>query len=85
MDGAKLDAIEKRGAGYFRFSPDTKLQAATSPHVAQGKLEMSNVTPAYSAVKLVNVMRSFEMLQRAVTMASDMDRRVIEEVAKVNP
>lgn len=85
VDGAKLDAIEKRGAGYFRFSQNAKLQPAANPQVAQGKLETSNVTPAYSAVKLVNVMRSFEMLQRAVTMASDMDRRVIEEVAKVNP
>jgi flagellar basal body rod protein FlgG len=83
VDGAKLDAIEKRGAGYFRFSPATKLQAVANPRVAQGKLEMSNVTPAYSAVKLVNVMRSFEMLQRAVTMSSNMDRQVIEQVAKV--
>jgi flagellar basal body rod protein FlgG len=45
---------------------------------------MSNVTPASSAVKLVGVMRSFEMLQRAVNMASDMSKRAVQEVARVN-
>jgi flagellar basal body rod protein FlgG len=29
------------------------------------------------------VMRSFEMLQKAVSMASEMNRKVVEEVAKV--
>jgi flagellar basal-body rod protein FlgG len=44
---------------------------------------MSNITPAYTAVKLVSVMRSFEMLQKAVNMASEMNKRSIEEVARV--
>jgi hypothetical protein len=29
-------------------------------------------------------MRQFEMLQKAVTLAGEMDRRSVEEVAKVN-
>jgi flagellar basal-body rod protein FlgF len=76
-------AADRVGAGYFRFSPDTKVQPNTSADVQQGKIETSNVTPAYTAVKLVSVMRSFEMLQKAVTMASEMNRRVVEEVARV--
>jgi flagellar basal-body rod protein FlgG len=44
---------------------------------------MSNVTPATAAVKLVNVMRSFEMLQKAVMMANEMDKKVVDEVAHV--
>ena len=75
---------EKVGAGYFRFSDPAKMQPASNADVQQGKIETSNVTPAYSAVKLVNVMRSFEMLQKAVGMASEMSRRVVEEVARVS-
>ncbi len=74
---------DRVGAGYFRFSPDATLQPNTNAEVQQGRIETSNVTPAYTAVKLVSVMRSFEMLQKAVTMASEMNRRVVEEVARV--
>ena len=35
------------------------------------------------AVRLVSVMRQFEMLQRAMTIGGDMNRRSVEEVAKV--
>jgi flagellar basal body rod protein FlgG len=77
-------AGERIGAGYFRFPVDARISAAANPDVQQGKVEMSNVTPAYSAVKLVGVMRSFEMLQRAVNMASDMNKRAVQEVARVN-
>ena len=38
---------------------------------------------AESAVRLVSVMRQFEMLQKAITIASEMDRKSIQEVAKV--
>jgi flagellar basal-body rod protein FlgG len=51
--------------------------------VEQGKIESSNVVAAESAVRLVGVMRQFEMLQRAVTLNADMNRRAVEEVAKV--
>lgn len=77
-------AGERVGAGYFRFPADARMAPAANPDIQQGKVEMSNVTPAYSAVKLVGVMRSFEMLQRAVNMASDMSKRAVQEVARVN-
>jgi flagellar basal-body rod protein FlgG len=77
-------AGERVGAGYFRFPADARITPAANPDVQQGKVEMSNVTPASSAVKLVGVMRSFEMLQRAVNMASDMSKRAVQEVARVN-
>jgi flagellar basal-body rod protein FlgF len=83
-DAEKLEVAEKRGSGYLRFSPDTKIQAAQSPGILQGSIEGSNVAPAYTAVKLVSVMRSFEMLQRAVTMGTEMNKKAIEEVARVS-
>lgn len=49
----------------------------------QGKLEASNTGTAESAVRLVSVMRQFEMLQKAVSIGEDMDRQAVEQVAKV--
>jgi hypothetical protein len=34
-------------------------------------------------VKLVSVMRQFEMMQKALTIANEMDTKTIQEVAKV--
>jgi flagellar basal body rod protein FlgG len=79
-------ALNKLGNSYF-----AKLKASgssndgeASARVHQGMLEQSNVGVADAAVKLVNVMRQFEMLQKAMSAGSDMNRQAIEEVAKVS-
>jgi flagellar basal-body rod protein FlgF len=75
--------IVKEGNNYFRpADPKVKL-APSAAQVEQGKIESSNVSPAESAVRLVSVMRQFEMLNRAVALGADMNKRAIEEVARV--
>jgi flagellar basal body rod protein FlgG len=74
---------QRAGAGYFKFSTSNPMTPVADPALQQKSLETSNVTPAASAVKLVTVMRSFEMLQKAVSMANQMSQKVVEEVAKV--
>jgi flagellar basal-body rod protein FlgG len=51
--------------------------------VEQGKLEASNSGSAESAVRLVSIMRQFEMLQKAATLGEDMSKQAIEQVAHV--
>jgi flagellar basal-body rod protein FlgG len=51
--------------------------------VQQGKLEAANSQPAESAVRLVNIMRQFESLQKAMAIGNEMNRHAVEEVAKV--
>ena len=51
--------------------------------IQQGKLEQSNVGSAESAVRLVAIMRQFEMLQKAMSIGNDLNKHAIEEVAKV--
>jgi flagellar basal body rod protein FlgG len=75
------DALVKQGASLYRTSADPKPATATEVH--QGKLESSNVSSAESAVRLVGLMRQFEALQKAITLGGDMNRRAIEEVARV--
>jgi flagellar basal-body rod protein FlgF len=76
--------LTKQGANFFRIS-DTRLRptAPTGATVAQGQLEGSNAGAAEGAVRLVSVMRQFEMLQKAVTLGAEMNKRGFEEVAKI--
>ena len=38
---------------------------------------------AEGAIRLVGLMRQFEMLQKAVSLGAEMNKKAIEEVAKV--
>ncbi|HXJ38396.1 MAG TPA: flagellar basal-body rod protein FlgF [Bryobacteraceae bacterium] len=82
VDFANGDLV-KQGSTLFRPSNPNVRPRASSAEVLQGKLEGSNVGSAESTVRLVNVMRQFEMLQKAVNIAGEMDRKSISEVAKV--
>jgi flagellar basal-body rod protein FlgG len=73
--------LTKAGSTYFKFDgPNPALALAAEVH--QGSLESSNVPAGEAAVRLVSVMRQFEMLQRAMTLGGEMNRRAVEEVAK---
>ena len=76
--------LSKQGGNYFRTTdPAMRPSAQSGTIVEQGKLESSNSGPAEAAVRLIGVMRQFEMLQKAVALSNDMNRRAVEEVAKV--
>ena len=75
--------LSKQGMNYFyKHDPKQPAQASTA-EVHQGKLEESNVGSAESAVRLVTIMRQFEMLQKAMNIGADMNKMAVEEVAKV--
>lgn len=76
--------LAKQGNNYFRSSGAGSAAAAgAATTVEQGKLEASNTGTAESAVRLISIMRQFEMLQKAASTALDMSKQAIEQVAKV--
>jgi flagellar basal-body rod protein FlgF len=76
--------LVKQGNNYFRAAdPGANVKVPAGSTVEQGKLEASNSGTAESAVRLVSIMRQFEMLQKAASMGADMDKQAIEQVAKV--
>ncbi|MGA7415374.1 MAG: flagellar hook basal-body protein [Bryobacteraceae bacterium] len=79
----QADGLTKQSGAYFQLTPAAKASELDDPEIQQGRLESSNVPPAQAAVKLVSVMRQFEMLQKAVLLASQMNQRTFGEVAKV--
>jgi flagellar basal body rod protein FlgG len=81
---ADPQGLEKAGHTYFRWpgrAEDIRVGGGT--RVLQGTLEAANTGPAEGAVRMVNVLRQFESLQKALQLGSEMNRRLVEEVAKV--
>ncbi len=77
--------LDKFGKSYLRPSnANATPTLATDVEIHQGQLESSNVSSADSAVRLVSVMRQFEMLQKAITLTGQMSQQAITEVAKVS-
>ena len=82
-DFTSTAGLAKRGNNYFQADPSVRPIAPSATSIEQGKLESSNTGTAESAVRLVDIMRQFEMLQKAVLIGNDMSKQAIEQVAKV--
>jgi flagellar basal-body rod protein FlgF len=77
--------LAKQGNNYFRAAdPAGQVAIPQGTSVEQGKLEASNSGTAESAVRLISIMRQFEMLQKAAALGTDMDKQAIEQVARVS-
>ncbi len=72
------------GSCFENTDPTNAVFEATDVEMMQGKLETSNVAVPEAAMRLVGVMRQFEMLQKAVSMGVEMNAKAIQEVARVN-
>ncbi|MGB7720735.1 MAG: flagellar hook basal-body protein [Bryobacteraceae bacterium] len=78
------NSLIKMGDTCFQNTdPKNPPVAAGDVQVQQGKLESSNVAVPEAAMRLVGMMRQFEMLQKAVSMGVEMDTKSIQEVARV--
>jgi len=83
VDFPKADVLQKTGSTYFQLAAPGVSPSSSKAEIHQGSLENSNVNSAQSAVRLVGIMRQFEMLQKAISVGADMNRKVVEDVAKV--
>lgn len=84
VDFQDRSVLRKVGNSYFSVSdPKVQPMKAADVTVDQAKIENSNVAPAESAVRLVGLMRQFEMLQKAISIATDMNKKALEDVARV--
>ena len=84
VDFKSLTSVQKVGGSCFQNTDTTNpAVVATAVQVQQGKIESSNVPVADAAMRLVGVMRQFEMLQKAIGISTDMDTKSIQEVARV--
>lgn len=83
---ANLDQTVRQEGVYFLLDKVSPAGLKGAPaEVLQAKVEASNVSAAESGVRLIQILRQFEALQRAVHLGGEMGRRAVEEVAKINP
>jgi flagellar basal body rod protein FlgG len=75
-------SLSKQGQNSFQLSVSDLKPIPAAARVHQGDVEAANVQPAETAVRLVSVMRQFEMLQKAMSLGNQMNQRAIQDVAK---
>lgn len=75
--------LQKAGHTYFRWPGGAEELTASKAQVVQGVLESANTGPAEGAVRMVNVLRQFESLQKALQLGTEMSKRLLDDVAKV--
>ena len=83
VDFSDPNVLAKQANNYFRNTGSQAPVESTDTQVYQGKIETSNVSAAKGAVRLVTLMRQFEMMQKAIMISSEMSNKAISEVAKV--
>jgi flagellar basal-body rod protein FlgF len=84
VDFKSTDSLKKMsGAVFQNTDPKNTPIPATNIEVEQGKTESSNVGVPESAMRMVGMMRQFEMLQKAITLNSSMNQKALEEVARI--
>lgn len=84
MDFKSTDSLKKMSGAVFQNTDlKNKPVPATNVEVEQGKTEGSNVVVPESAMRLVGMMRQFEMLHKAVTLNANMNQKALEEVARI--
>jgi flagellar basal body rod protein FlgG len=78
-------ALVKRGGNYFKSnSMGTPPAPAVQTEIRQGQLEKGNADSTHAASSIVTILRQFESLQKAMAIGADMNRRAVEDVAKVS-
>lgn len=77
-----LGDLEKRGETLFRLREGARAGEvpAENARVSQGFLEGSNVEVVREMVNMIDTMRTFESLQKAMTTSKEADDKVIRQV-----
>ena len=76
--------LSKAAGTLFQAGPAAREKVPSELSLRQGFLEQANVNPIVGVAEMISIMRSFEMLSRAVRSLSDnVDRKVLDDVARL--
>ena len=78
LDGRQ---VAKEGANLFRSEP-ANIEDMTTPSVAQGSLEQSNVNPIDSMVSMITIQRQFEAYERAMKLMDGATQKMIADAGR---
>lgn len=81
---ASLAGLAKDGDGLYRNGANIPAQAATDAVLHQGSVEGSNVNAVLEVTRMIEVTREYEKISKLMDQGSDLDRRSIERLGRVN-
>ena len=73
--------VAKEGSNLFR-SESANVEGVTSPKVAQGNLEQSNVSTIDSMVSMIAIQRQFEAYERAMKLMDGVTQKMIDDAGR---
>jgi flagellar basal-body rod protein FlgF len=79
-----MSALRKDGDNLFRNVSNQTAQAAPDARVHQGMLESSNVKTIEQVTRLIEVNRAYDSISKMMADTSDLSRRSIERIGKLN-
>jgi flagellar basal-body rod protein FlgF len=79
-----LSSLRKDGDNLYRNVSNQAAQAAPDARVRQGMLESSNVKTIEQVTRLIEVNRAYDSISKMVADTSDLSRRSIERIGKLN-
>jgi flagellar basal-body rod protein FlgG len=78
-----LSALKKEGNSLFVSSGDRSLEKNSDAKIKSGYLEQSNVNPVSSMVRMVEIMRHFEAIQKGINLImNDINTKAIEKLGR---
>ena len=83
VDIADKTQLQKAGNSMFQAKTGAVEQEVRDTQVRQGSLEQSNVNPVQQMMLMINMMRQFEGLQKAVnTMMNTLNEKSVNQVGR---
>jgi flagellar basal-body rod protein FlgF len=78
-----LSALKKEGSSLFTSKADRGLEKSSDAKIKSGYLEQSNVNPVSSIVRMVEILRHFEAIQKSVNLVmNDINAKAIEKLGR---
>lgn len=83
VDIADKTQLQKTGSSMFQAKTGAVEQEARETQVRQGSLEQSNINPVQQMMLMINMMRQFEGLQKAINMVMNtLNEKSVNQVGK---
>lgn len=73
--------LQVRGTSTFYANPDTWMPATETTRVLSGHLEGSNVNALTNLTQLININRSYSMIQKVISKYSQSDSKAISSIS----
>ena len=78
-----VSSLQKEGNSFFRSQGDRSLEKNSDARIKSGYLEQSNVNPVSSIVRMVEILRHFEAIQKSVNLVmNDINTKAIEKLGR---